>query len=276
MSTLTTSRPLDGGKPRLTFGTTVAAEWKKLFTVRSTVYAAVLTVVIAAGFALLIAAVEGSLPADPQQIADTKAHAAEALGPSLVAGISFSQLVVGILAVLIVTSEYSTGLIQTTLATNPRRLSVLAAKSIVAVVTAIVLGAVSWGASAAVALPIYASQGLTAPLTDRWIIGGLGTMVIFLVIVSLFAVFLGTIVRNNAAGIATVAGVLFVLPILSTFVPQSVHIGRYLLPTAAQTLSSATYLPTSTTDVVTALVTTVVWLAVAGAVAALLLKKRDV
>lgn len=278
MSTATqTFRPRSTERPRLTFGTTMASEWKKFFTVRSTIYASAITVVIAALFALLIAATTDSgVIAAGSAAANGQGDPQQLVGPGIVAGVSFSQLVVGILAVLIVTSEYTTGLIQSTLVSNPRRLSVLAAKTVVAAVTAVVLGVIAWGLSAVIALPIYASNGYHVALTDPWIIGGLGTMVVFLFIVALFGVFVGTIVRSNAAGIAVVVGVLFVLPILCNFLPQSSELPKYLLPISSQTVATAIYDPAEHKDFVTALVVTVGWLVVTGVGAAVLLRKRDV
>ncbi|GAA4685684.1 hypothetical protein [Frondihabitans cladoniiphilus] len=269
MTTLTPSlRPRSTERPRLTFGTTMASEWKKLLTVRSTVYSAVTLVFLAVAMVAIVA-----LSYEPVTSAT---HPQELVGPSLAAGVSFSQLVMGILAVLIVTSEYTTGLIQSTLVSNPRRLSVLAAKAVVACVTAIVLGVVSWGLSALIGLPIFESKGYHASLTDPYVLGGLGTTVLYLFVVALFGVFVGSIVRSNAAGIAIVVGVLFVLPIIGNFLPESIDAAKYLVSDSTQTLALALCDDVYRKHVPEALVVTLSWLVVSGIGAVVLLRKRDV
>ncbi len=105
----------------------MVSEWTKLRSVRSTWIALVVVVVAGVGLSALVSNIEagrwGSLGLvdraqfDPVRFSQT--------------GEFISQFVVGVVGALIVTSEYATGAIRTTLATLPRRTTVLAGKGVV-------------------------------------------------------------------------------------------------------------------------------------------------
>src|SRR3954454_2773236 len=130
--------------------------------------------------------------------------------PSVViTGAELAKLVIAVLGVLMVTGEYSTGMIRTTLTAVPRRLPTLWGKALVlaAVVAATAVGVVlAW----LVALPTLHAHGAALDLGDqqtrRILLGG----VLYLVAVSLLAFAIGTIVRLSAAALATVLGLLLV------------------------------------------------------------------
>ena len=138
------------------------------------------------------------------------------------AGVNVSQLAIGVLGVLAITAEYSTGMIRATMTAVPKRLPVLWAKTgVFAVVTfALMLPAVL--------VAFFASQsilgrhdilqiGFSAPGVARTVIGG----ALYLMMIGIFALAIGAIVRNTAGGIATFVGIMFVIPPLMDVLPTS-------------------------------------------------------
>jgi len=102
---------------RVTQARVLRSEWTKLRTQPSTFWALLATMILIAGFGILYSLVRETRPP----------HGAAAIASFDPAGVSLSgvqlaQIAVGVLGVLLVTSEYATGLIRTTLAAVPRRL----------------------------------------------------------------------------------------------------------------------------------------------------------
>ncbi len=150
-----------------------------------------------------------------------------------------SQLVVGILGAMIITSEYSTGLIRTTLATVPKRYTVMAAKKIVIAIVILVIGEVTAFASFFAAQIILTAHGGTElpagasivtqvksasiPVVTIMSPGVLQAVVlsgVYLVLLSILALGLGFIIRSTAGAISIYVGILLVLPIILNFFPS--------------------------------------------------------
>jgi ABC-2 type transport system permease protein len=124
-------------------------------------------------------------------------------------GIQLGQAVVAILGVLVVGTEYSTGLIGPSLTAVPRRLRLLAAKAVV------LLGPVLVAGAAAVAAALLLGRhwlplSLTAGPTLR---AGFGS-VLYLGLIALFSLGLAAAVRDSATAIGLVLGLLYLFPIL--------------------------------------------------------------
>ncbi|MDQ1084059.1 ABC transporter permease subunit [Microbacterium sp. SORGH_AS_0344] len=215
---------------RLSFVHLLRSEAIKVLTLRSTWWSLGLTAVLSLGVSLLIAAASTGFDGFPA--------ANVVLMPT-----QFTMLVAGILGAIVITGEYSTGMIRSTLAAQPRRGAVLLAK---AVVVSLVM--------AATTVVIYAAAILmTAPLLPAGIdwsdpaqsavplLYGVLSMVVF----TLIGLGLGFIIRAGAGAIATTVGVLFVLPIvvsLFTFGGPDwqwlVDLGAYLPSSAASNLTT--------------------------------------
>src|SRR5664279_5518534 len=105
----------------------VRSEWTKFFSVRSTMWALISTFVFTVGFAALIS---WGVSTSYGQMSVQDRASFDATGTSLV-GLTFSQLVIAVLGVLMISTEYSTGGIRGTFTAVPRRLRVLLAKAIV-------------------------------------------------------------------------------------------------------------------------------------------------
>jgi ABC-2 type transport system permease protein len=212
------------------------AEWTKLRTLASTWWllaaAVALTVVVGAAAA---AAVQchplGCAPAqtgaDPAKIS--------------LAGVDLGQVVVALVAVLAVGGEYGTGMIRATLAATPRRLVMLAAKAVVVTGWTLAAAAAAVQGSVLAGRLILPGRGLSA--ANGYVLVSLGNgpdlraavgSVLYLALIALLALGVTTAVRDSAAGIGLVLGLLYLFPIVSAVIPDHV-LSRHLEQIAPMT-----------------------------------------
>jgi ABC-2 type transport system permease protein len=192
----------------------VRAEWTKFASLRSSRWTLVVFALTGIGLGILVSALTGARW--PQASAQTRAN----WDPTnnTLAGLIPGYLVIPILGVLMMTSEYSTGSIRSTLAAVPRRPLVLAAKALVfAGATLVVVEAVSF-------LAFLLGQRVmgTAPHASLGQPGVLRALIMsgaFLVLMGLFGLGLGTIIRRSGAAVAAYAGLAVVLPPLLNVFP---------------------------------------------------------
>jgi ABC-2 type transport system permease protein len=134
-------------------------------------------------------------------------------------GLLIGQLVIVVLGALAITSEYSTGMIRTSLAVMPRRGTLFAAKAIVFGVVALVTGLITSFLAFFTGQAILSSQHVNTTLSQpgvlRSVIGG----GLFLAVCGLLSFGIGAILRHTAGAIATGIGLMFVVMILSNFLP---------------------------------------------------------
>lgn len=210
------------------------AEWCKFRTVRSTYW----TLIAAVIFMIALAAAEAIVL--PGHLSAQDAAQLDAIRVSL-GGIHLSQVAFGTLGVLVITSEYGTGTIRATLAAVPQRPLVLAAKTIVFAIVALVVGVVSSFAAYAVFDGLLSGTVLRSSIGDpgvvRAIIGG----GLYLTVLGLFGLGLGAVVRSSAGGIAGLFAILFVPNILAELLPQAwrATVGPYVPMEAGSQILSA-------------------------------------
>jgi ABC-type transport system involved in multi-copper enzyme maturation permease subunit len=189
------------------------AEFYKLRTVRST-YVAVLAALAAnIGFAVLAAALLAPrLSAHDRASIDVVELA--------LAGLHLSQIAFGVLGALVITSEYSTGMIRVTLAATPRRRVLLTAKALVlAGVTLVTATASTFAAYLAFQATLPAGTLTGTALTDPGIARAVTGGGLYLTGLALLGFGLGVLLRSSAAAIATLFGLLFVPPLLLELLP---------------------------------------------------------
>ncbi|MEV0431329.1 ABC transporter permease [Micromonospora sp. NPDC050495] len=197
---------------RPTLADVVRSEWTKFHTMRSTRFVVVAVVVAMVGLGAVISAgtARGFVRLTPEEQA--------AFDPTLVSLRAYFpvQWLFGVLGVLVMTVEYSTGMIRSTLAAVPRRGRLLAAKALVYGVVAAVLGqAVAFGAFL-VGQPMLAGQGApTAALGDPGVIRAVCGAGLYLAAIGLLGLALGTLVRATVGAFA----ILVALPLLPTVLP---------------------------------------------------------
>jgi ABC-2 type transport system permease protein len=205
-TTLTAHRPEAAriGRPRL-LGRSLAAEWTKLRSVRSTygslLAAVAVTVGIAALAAWAITTDDQPNPAPATQLAAV--------------GASVGQFGLVALAALAITGEFATGSIRTTLAATPARWAVLTAK-------AAVVGAVTFPAGlVATALATLTASAILGIGTEG-VLAVSARSAVALALTSLPVVGLGAVLRSAAGTITTAVAVLFAPPILGALVSNEV------------------------------------------------------
>ena len=220
-----TARPA-GPVLKVTQARVLVSEFTKFRTVRSTVWTLLVAVVLMIGLSALFAAVTAS------QYHTFDAADRATFNPVSISlsGMMFAVVAFGVLGVLMISGEYSTGMIRSSLTAVPRRLPVLWGKlavfagvifsiSLVASVICFFLGQ-------ALLSSHHLGVSVTAPGALRSIIGA----ALYGTVAGMIGVALGALLRNTAAGIATFAGVFFVIPPLTGLLPASIsdHLSQYL------------------------------------------------
>jgi ABC-type transport system involved in multi-copper enzyme maturation permease subunit len=231
VSTLVTELP----RGRVTLPHVLLSEWTKLRSVRSTRWSFFTALLLTIGIPVLVSFITRShwSHMSPHEQADR-----HPLDVALV-GTQIAQLAIGVLGVLVISAEYSTGMIRASMTAVPRRLPVLWAKTAVFAAFTFVL------MLPAVLLAFFLSQSIlrahhileisfTHPGVARTVCAG----AVFLALIGVFALGLGAIVRNTAGGIALFAAILFVIPPLLLLLPSSWNdaISPYLPSNAAESI----------------------------------------
>jgi ABC-2 type transport system permease protein len=206
-----------------TFRRLLHSEWIKLWTLRSTWWTLGSTVIIMAGFALMMAVAVQFLTdqmGDTETAAEDQASMDALLGaPTVIAGgYQFAALVVAVLGAMLITGEYSTGMIRSTFAAAPGRLSAFAAKATVLAAVTAVLTTVSLLLGWLVSYPILNANDMTLDWSDGDDVRKLYGVVIYTVLVALFALGLGTLLRHTAGAIFTAVAVFMVIPFVFNIV----------------------------------------------------------
>ena len=181
----------------------VRMEWRKLRTVRSTWFILLVFAAAMVGFAALVGAT-GPLHPDPSYDPTE----------SLFAGLALGQLVIGILGVLLLSSEFGSGSIKATFAAVPRRGLVLAAKgAVLAAVTMAAGEALAFAAFAA--FQIAAARGVPHPsLGQPEVLRAVLLAGAYPCLIGLIGLGLSAVIRHTAGAIAALVGVVLVLPIV--------------------------------------------------------------
>jgi ABC-2 type transport system permease protein len=248
------------------------SEWTKLRSVRSTVWALLATIGITVGFGSLFC-LAYTARYDRLGVGERRS-----IDPTLLSlrGLFLSSLAIGVLGVLVMSSEYATGMIRATFTAVPQRRTVLAAKTVVFGAVALVIGVASafaaFGAGQAILHRKHLGTSLSDPAVLRAVVGA----GIYLTIVGLLGLALGAILRRTAGAIATLVGLVFVADLLVEALPSpwDTDIGKLLPGNAGLALFSVHPNPDRLTPA-SALFVLLAWLAVAFITATLCLTRRD-
>jgi ABC-2 type transport system permease protein len=251
----------------------IASEFTKIRSVRSTYWTLAALLVVSIGIG---AAITGGSAANFGHNPGNKAGF-DATQTSLIAFFEIGQLIIAVIAAMAITSEYSTGMIRTSLTAQPRRGTIYAAKAIVLTSLTLVISLVTSFAAFFLGQALLSSSGVSASLFHTVRIpqnanmtcpagvgggGGVppgckvqfsGTDVIhpstvlfaiigcalFVTLVALLAFGVGAIVRHTAGAIAIAMAVLFIIPVLEQALPSQWRwdIMRFLPDAANQVVS---------------------------------------
>jgi ABC-2 type transport system permease protein len=283
----------------------IASEFTKIRSVRSTYWTLGALFIVSVGLGIAITAgTAANFASNPGNKAGFDATQA-----SLGAFFELGQLIIAVLGAMVITSEYSTGMIRTSLTAQPRRGVVYAAKAIVFTAVTLVISLVTAFIAFFIGQAIYSSKGVSASLfhtvtipananvtcnpgpapctatfsgtdviTSSTVLTAIIGTALFVTIVALIAYGVGSILRHTAGAIATVIALLFIIPILEQTLPNDWRwdIMRFL-PDAATRVISVTvggdnpHLWSAWPQ----LGVTALWAAVLVGVGAYLFRKRD-
>jgi ABC-2 type transport system permease protein len=220
MAATTTQRApvLPAPSGRAGFGGTLRSEFTKIRSVRSTYWSLLVLLAISIGIGAAICA---GAAANWSQTSAADRATFDATQVSIAGLFYLGQLVIVVLGALVLTAEYSTGMIRTSLTAMPRRITVYVAKAlvfaVVALVVALVAAFVSFFLGQALLASTHESVTLSAPNVLRAVLGS----ALYVTLCGLFAFAAGAIIRHTAATITSIIGLLFVIPILVHLLPSS-------------------------------------------------------
>jgi hypothetical protein len=251
----------------VSFPRVVASEWLKFRTLRSTVLVLLAAMLAMVAFGAIIGH-------NTRHVAGLDPEDVVASGP--LQGYYLGQLLIGSLGVLVVTSEYSSGMIRATLAAVPRRLPVLFAK--VLVFTAVVGTAM---VAASVVAFLVAQQFLsgyrpTYSLSDPSVLRVVVGTGVYLTLIGLLGGAIGWIMRSTPGALVALFGLILVVPVLLLLFSGAwaEHVRAWLPTGAGSSFSTSLQMPGALAPW-PGLAVMVAWVVVTTAVAGVLLHRRD-
>jgi ABC-2 type transport system permease protein len=196
------------------FANVLRSEWTKLRSVRSTYWTMLFAVAVTIGVSVIVCV---------KWAHDIRHSPGDKLDPTLASlnGLFLAQVAVGTLGVLVISSEYGTGMIRATFGAVPRRRVVLAAKGLVFTAVTLVVGEIlsfaAFGIGQAILHGAHAGASLGQPQVLRAVVGG----GLYLAAVGLLGFGLGALIRHTAGALSAFFGVLFALSALADLLPES-------------------------------------------------------
>jgi ABC-2 type transport system permease protein len=211
---------------RYGLGGLLRSEWTKLRTVRSTMWTLGCTVLIGVAIGALST---GLARANWLTMSPADRAAFDPIGRSLV-GVYFGQFTIGILGVLAMSAEYATGTIRATFSAAPRRPLVLAAKTLVFGVVAVVISEMVAFASFLLGQAFLTAPAVHATLGSPGALRAVAGSGLYLCVMGLFALGLAAIIRHTAGAISAFVGILLLIPLIVQQLPSSLNndLARFL------------------------------------------------
>jgi ABC-2 type transport system permease protein len=257
------------------FGDLCRGEWMKLKTVRSTGWSLLAMAALSLGFTVFYASkLMSSWPT--MDAAAQHGFTSDPVAALLQPGATFGQLAVGVLGVLLMASEYSTGMIRASVLATPRRTPILAAK-------AVVFGGLVFAVALAVAVPAFligsaiTGEHASTPIGDAATVRAILAFGVFMVAMGLIALAIGAIVGHPAAGLGALVGLQYVAPLVLSMLPGPVaeHLVAALPARSSAVMSNGhsidnVYPPLASLGILLA------WTAVLLAAGFVSVKRRDV
>ena len=183
------------------FRNVAAMEWIKLRSLRSMRWVLIGGMAATVAFGVITGYNTRSVTSDPTS--------------NVLAGVIIGQVITGVLGVLAITSEYSSGLIRVTFAAVPRRPLVLAAKACVFGALCLVAGEIAVFASFAGGIAALRPSVPNPSLSDPAVLRAVAMTGAYLALTGLTGLGIGAIIRHSGAAVGILVGGLFVLPILT-------------------------------------------------------------
>ncbi len=234
---------------RVTFARVVVSEWIKLTSLRSTWWSLGIAVLLSVGISTMIASASAGFGSGFPAVS------------AILLPTQFTMLVAGILGAIAVTGEYSTGMIRSTIAAEPRRGAVLAAKGVVVALLMGIATILSYAAAIATTAP-FLSSGIDWSDPSSSVIP-IGFGVLSMIAFALIGLGWGFVIRNGAGAIAATVGLLFVAPIVTSLFSIAgdawkwiIDLGSYLPMNASAAITAP-----GATDILPSLLALIGWVA---------------
>lgn len=279
-TSLSTRAARNGVGPGPAFHRVLNSEFIKFRTLTSTLILLASTIAVIVGIAALAAWGIGqalqSADANPERAAAMAAQGdIAASAPS--AGIAFAQLILGSLAVLVMSSEFTTGMARSTFAAVPKRTPAFVAKLLVVVISAFVVSALSLYLAGLVAAPILDQYGQSLDITSGQYVKVLLINSAYVAAVAAIGMALGSLLRNSAGGIMSLVGIFFVLPIALQIIQGDFvkELRKFIPDNTLPVLTAETHVD-GTLEVWQAALVLGAWVVIPLVLAMVVLKKRDV
>jgi ABC-type transport system involved in multi-copper enzyme maturation permease subunit len=202
---------------RPVFPDLVRSEWIKLRTVRSTYWTLLAAAAGMAGSGVLLTSAYvrhlGSASPAARSFFDPAAYS--------MSGFFLAQLAIGVLGVVVMTSEYATGSIRATFAAAPQRWEVLAAKAAAFGAAAAVAGVASAFGAFFAGQAVLSQKGIQAHIGDPGVLRSVLGAGLYLAVLGLLSLGLGALIRRTAGAIGALVGVVIILPVFTQALPSS-------------------------------------------------------
>jgi ABC-2 type transport system permease protein len=254
------------------FSDVLRSEWTKARSVPSTMWTVLVVTVLGIGLSALISAVAANhyaksslsdrLTWDPTSISN--------------AGFGIAQLAIGVLGILLITSEYSSGSIRSTLAAVPRRGRLLAAKGVVILVLSFVVVEILAFVAFLIGQALISGHAPTASLGQAGVVRALIGAGLYGALLGMMGLALGTIIRSAAGAIAVLVAILYVLPGIAAALPASIeHTVQEYWPTQAGSQIATVVRTSNTLSPWVGFAVFLLFVAILSGVAITLLNRRD-
>ncbi|MEV6927161.1 ABC transporter permease [Dactylosporangium sp. NPDC051485] len=229
--------------PRAGLRGMLLSEWTKLRTVRSTVWSLVAMAAIALGLMSVIAwaVMRQWSSTDPGNQSYLRDHPVDLV---ISRPVFIAQLVIAVLGVMVISAEYTTGMVRSTLQAQPRRLTVLFAKVLVFAALMLVVGEVLSFAAFFLGGAIIAGH-IPVDLGDPGVARSVVGAGLYMAMLGLFSLAFGAIIRHTAGAITSVLGLVLIVSQLTGLLPGSwgAHIHAWMPTNAGQLIFEPTLPP---------------------------------
>jgi ABC-2 type transport system permease protein len=216
----------------------ITSEWIKFRSLRSTRFALLVTVVLSVGISALLCFAERQQW--PMQDAPT--HLSFDPTATSLSGFFLAEIAIGVIGVLIMSSEYSSGSIRSTLAATPGRAIVLFAKAVVLFCSILVVAEICSFASFVIGQAILNGVTPTASLSDPTVLRAVVLSGLSLALLALLALGIATMLRHTAGSITVYVCLTLVLFLIVLALPSSwgVHVFKFLPEILTASMRSTT------------------------------------
>jgi ABC-type transport system involved in multi-copper enzyme maturation permease subunit len=267
--------------PGPSFLRVLRSEFIKFRTLLSTLILLASTMLVLVGFGALAAWSTGQfrerMASDTETAAQMAAQGGDIAVSAPTSGIAFAQLILGSLGVLLMSSEFTTGMARSTFAAVPKRIPAYVAKFVVVVLVSFLLTGVSILLAGLVSVPILDNYGLSLDLASSQSVKLLVVNSLYVAAVASIGMSLGSIIRNSAGGIMSLVGLFFVAPIAFQLIPGDFfeEARKYLPGNTVSPLTAVEHVD-GTLEAWQAALVLGAWVVVPAILSMVLLKKRDV